>query len=63
MTDPLVPSLLSLRFVLGEIQCLAAQVFQAIVYACLYITLWAAQLRLSCCVLALMLWMYYSKLP
>lgn len=26
-----IPSLLSLRFVLGEIQCLAAQVFQAVV--------------------------------
>lgn len=29
--DPLIPSLLSLRFVLGEIQCLTAQLFQATV--------------------------------
>lgn len=31
MIDPLIPSLLNLKFVLGEIQCPAAQVFQAIV--------------------------------
>lgn len=57
--DPLVPPLLSLGFVLGEIQCLSGHCVSLFVHH----SSRAAQLRLSYCGLALMLWMYYSKLP